>query len=209
MDLPLSQYFTALSRLVATAEANRRNGERLALDRAFAETIGLLRTTGAGGGRVLFVGNGGSAGIASHMAIDFTKNGGTPALAFNDGAALTCLGNDLGYAEVFAHQITAHARPDDLLVAISSSGQSASILRAVEAARGRGARVITLSGFAADNPLRTLGDINLYVASDQYGFVEVGHLSLLHGILDLAMGWSGRTHAHAVPVQSTSATLEA
>ena len=71
----------------------------------------------------MFIGNGGSAGIASHSAIDFTKNGSMPALAFNDGAALTCLGNDLGYDSVFAAQIEARGRPGDLLIAISSSGK--------------------------------------------------------------------------------------
>ena len=65
------------------------------------------------------------------MAIDFTKNGGLRALAFNDGSTLTCLGNDLGYENVFAKQIELHARPGDMLVAISSSGRSANILKGV------------------------------------------------------------------------------
>ena len=73
----------------------------------------------------MFVGNGGSAGIASHLAIDFSKNGGLRSLAFNDASALTCLGNDLGYENVFAKQIDFHARAGDLLIAISSSGRSA------------------------------------------------------------------------------------
>ena len=87
------------------------------------------------GNKIIFIGNGGSAGIASHLAIDFSKNGGLRALAFNDPSALTCLGNDLGYENVFAKQLEFHARPGDLLIAISSSGTSPNILSAVKEAR--------------------------------------------------------------------------
>ena len=117
------------------------------------------------------------------------KNGGIRSLAFNDGAALTCLGNDLGYENVFAKQIDLHAQLGDMLIAISSSGQSANILKAVEAASERGCYVVTLSGFKPTNALRRAGDINLYVESGEYGFVEITHLALIHCILDLEMGW--------------------
>ena len=133
----------------------------------------------------MFIGNGGSASIASHQAIDYLKNGGIRALALNDSAALTCLSNDCGYAEVFAKQIEKHGRSGDMLVAISSSGQSDNILHAVEAARARRMTVVTFSGFNPDNPLRSLGDVNFYVDSDQYGFVELAHLTLIHAILDI------------------------
>jgi D-sedoheptulose 7-phosphate isomerase len=101
---------------------------------------------------------------------------------------LTCLGNDLGYDRVFAKQVELYARADDLVIAISSSGRSANILNAVKAARAAKCAVVTLSGFTADNPLRRLGDINFYVASDRYGFVEIGHLTICHAILDFICG---------------------
>ena len=138
----------------------------------------------------MFIGNGGSAGIASHCAIDYSKNGGIRSTAFNDGAALTCLGNDLGYENVFAKQIDLHARPGDLLMAISSSGKSMNILKAVDIARERGCAVFTFSGFSPDNPLRTFGDLNFFVDSPEYGFVEISHLALIHSLLDLEMGWA-------------------
>ena len=138
----------------------------------------------------MFIGNGGSAGLASHLAIDFSKNGRLRSLAFNDASALTCLGNDLGYENVFAKQLEFHARAGDLLIAISSSGQSANILAAVERARAAKVGVITLSGFGRDNKLRRTGDLNFYVRSSEYGFVEVAHLALCHAILDLDMGWA-------------------
>ena len=80
--------------------------------------------------RLFFIGNGGSAAIASHMAADFAKNGGVPALAFNDGASLTCLANDYGYEQVFALPLRQHMRSGDCLIAISSSGKSVNILNA-------------------------------------------------------------------------------
>jgi D-sedoheptulose 7-phosphate isomerase len=106
------------------------------------------------------------------------------AMAFNDAAQLTCLGNDFGYEHVFDKPVEMFADPGDVLVAISSSGRSENILRAARMARTLGVRVVTLSGFATDNPLRYLGDVNFYVPSKSYGQVEVTHLALLHGMLD-------------------------
>jgi D-sedoheptulose 7-phosphate isomerase len=192
-DGRLDQYFTSLNRLVCAVEAQDRAGAFLPPDQALEWFIMAARRAHAQGGKLMFIGNGGSAGIASHMAIDYAKNGGLRSLAFNDAAALTCLGNDIGYEQVFAHQVGLHGRSEDLLVAISSSGRSPSILNAVKAGHDQGCTVFTLSGFNADNPLRRIGDVNLYVPSGQYGFVEITHLALLHAALDIAMGWSGRT----------------
>ena len=114
------------------------------------------------------------------------------ALAFNDASALTCLGNDLGYQNVFAKQLEFHAHAGDLLIAISSSGCSPNILAAVAAARTANVGVVTFSGFGRDNELRRAGDLNFYVRSSEYGFVEVAHLSLCHAILDLDMGWGSK-----------------
>ena len=122
------------------------------------------------------------------MATDYSKNGNIRSLALNDSAMLTCLSNDLGYDLVFAKQIELHARPGDLAIAISSSGRSASILNAVKAARTAKCAVVTFSGFTADNPLRGLGDINFYINSDRYGFVEIAHLTICHAILDFIRG---------------------
>lgn len=196
MPPSVGSYFTALSHVLTGTEATAANATPLAVAEAVGRVVEVVNGVRAQGGKVLFVGNGGSAAIASHMAIDFMRNGKVAALAFNDGAALSCLGNDFGYEQVFARQVAVHGRPDDLLFAISSSGRSANILRAVEAARAAGVAVVTLSGFSPDNPLRAMGDINFYLASDQYGLVEIGHQALVHAVLDLAMGWSGRISAH-------------
>lgn len=138
--------------------------------------------------RVFFIGNGGSAAIASHMAADWLKAGRFASMCFNDGAALTCLANDLGYENVFRAPLELHARPGDLLFAISSSGRSASILNAVQWAVSHGVFTVTLSGFAPDNPLRSMGNQNIYVPSARYGTVEIAHLAILHAVLDELQG---------------------
>ena len=134
--------------------------------------------------KVFFIGNGGSAAIASHMAIDFWKNGGIPATAFNDSSLLTCISNDFGYKHVFEKPIEMFANKQDVLFAISSSGKSKNILNGLKSARQKQCLIITLSGFGKRNTLRSLGDLNFYVPSNSYGFVEIIHLSICHCILD-------------------------
>src|SRR5947209_15881924 len=185
----LERYFETLSRLILEAEVTERSGRPLELEEAFEKVGAAAHSVHDAGNKIIFIGNGGSAGLASHLAIDFCKNGGLRSLAFNDPSALTCLGNDLGYHNVFAKQLEFHARAGDLLIAISSSGRSANILAAVAAARTAKVGVVTFSGFGRDNELRRAGDLNFYVRSSEYGFVEVAHLSLCHAILDLDVGW--------------------
>lgn len=189
MQSRILSYFDHLLRASVGARVTDRHGDTHDLAAAFEGIGQLCRRAHILGRKIMFIGNGGSAGIASHMAVDFTKNGGMRALAFNDGAMLTCFGNDLGFDKVFAKAIEMHGAAGDVLVAISSSGRSANILNGVAAARAQGCQVVTFSGFGVDNPLRRLGDWNLYVASNEYGFVEVAHQALIHAILDLAMGW--------------------
>ena len=162
------------------------DGKSIALEKGIDETFKKILSAHKSGGKVYFVGNGGSATIASHMAIDFWKNGGIRADAFNDAAQLTCLGNDYGYEHVFGKPIEMNGRPEDVLVAISSSGKSENILNAVKAARNKGMKVISLSGFERENPLRNMGDVNFFVDSKGYGMVEITHLTICHAILDLA-----------------------
>ena len=185
MDNSVGSYFDGLFDAIESVQCSDRAGLELSRAEAYESATRLAEATAFAGNKVMFIGNGGSAGIASHMAIDFSKNGRMPAMAFNDGAALTCLANDFGYEEVFARQMHFHARRGDLLVAISSSGRSQSILRAVDAAREIGCSVITMSGFEPTNPLRAMGEVNFYVARSEYGIVEVAHTALIHAVVDL------------------------
>jgi phosphoheptose isomerase len=148
----------------------------------------IIVAAGGKGGRVAIVGNGGSAAIASHIAIDLAKNGKVPALCFNDGAQITCLANDYGFENWLAHAVRMNMRAGDVLVAISSSGKSKNILGAVKSAQDVGLKVITLSGFQADNPLRQLGDVNFWADSMAYNIVETAHQFWLMSIIDLIIG---------------------
>lgn len=186
MKLPV--FIDALRQVLPLIEVT--DGRRLPLDLAegFDRTLGWLDEMKRAGGKVIFVGNGGSAAIASHQAVDYWKNGGVRAISFNDPALLTCIGNDFGFEHVFAKPIEMFADPDDVAIVISSSGRSANMLNAAQAARLKTRRVITMSGFTADNPLRGLGDLNFYVPAQAYGLVEITHLSICHGIADRLMG---------------------
>jgi D-sedoheptulose 7-phosphate isomerase len=137
--------------------------------------------------KVMIVGNGGSAAIASHLQNDLCKAVQMRAMVFTEGPLLTALSNDICYAAAYPELVNLWTDDGDMLVAISSSGRSKNIIDAVEAARKKGcSQIVTLSGFLPDNPLRKIGDINLYVASGEYGYVELAHSVLAHYISDSA-----------------------
>ena len=137
--------------------------------------------------KLFFIGNGGSAGISMHMNTDFLKNGRLSTHSMHDPATLTCLANDYGYDEVFSRQLAMAAGEGDVLVAISSSGQSENILRAAHLMNDLGGTVMTFTGFAPDNPLRQLGGFNFYVPSNKYGIVESIHQLVLQQAVDELM----------------------
>ena len=150
-------------------------------------------------GRVFLIGNGGSAAVASHIANDFCNTGGLRAATFSETAVLTCFTNDYGYENAYAMLLDREVRPGDLLIAISSSGQSANIVSAVERMRARNGAVITLSGFSALNPLRSLGHLNFWLDSRRYSHVEIGHLLLLHYLADrIGVEKAGVAHAREI-----------
>jgi phosphoheptose isomerase len=166
-----------------------------ALLRSDAELLQQLRRTRdlwlesrSRGGKVIFIGNGGSAGIAAHLAIDAAKNAGVPATCFNDGSLITCLANDYGFENWMAHALRLNAAKSDCLVAISSSGRSNNVINAAQKAREMGMSVVTLSGMATDNPLRALGDVNFWADSRSYNMVETTHQFWMMCVIDLIIG---------------------
>jgi len=175
----LDDYMGRLHRVITTDDA--------LFARISATRSAWLRTRQRGG-RVIFIGNGGSAGIASHLTIDLLKNASVPALCFNDASLITCLANDYGFEAWMLHAVRLNARAEDCLVAISSSGRSKNVLNAVAMARSLGLAVITLSGMDADNPLRKLGDINYWVDSRSYNIVETAHQFWMMAAIDLIIG---------------------
>jgi D-sedoheptulose 7-phosphate isomerase len=185
----LAAYSRTLDDLIRSSVVTDAAGQPVPLEAAATRVGRQLREVNGAGKRIYIIGNGGSAGIASHLAVDFSKNGGMRTSALNDSSALTCLGNDFGYEFVFSKQLEWYAQPGDALIAISSSGRSKNVLNGVAVGREKNCDIFTFSGFDKNNPLRRKGDVNFFVASDLYGFVEVAHLALLHGILDIQMGW--------------------
>lgn len=177
-------HFNKLHQLQLNTSVTLQTGTKVSIDEGFSRYIDCVKSIRGNQGKLIFVGNGGSSGICSHFATDYSKNGKLPAMAFTDAAILTCLANDYGYEHVFAKQIEFHARKNDVLVAISSSGKSTNILNAVNAARKIGCQVVTFAGFDPANPLNKQGDLNFYVDANEYGYVEVAHMALGHAMLD-------------------------
>jgi D-sedoheptulose 7-phosphate isomerase len=177
-------YLRDLGRVLVTVEVSDGDGRQLGLEEGLERAVTTLLGQTRQGRKVMFIGNGASAAIGSHQALDYWKNGGMRAVTFNDLALLTAVSNDFSYAEVFERPIAMFADPGDVLLAISSSGRSENILRGADAARKQGCRVLTFSGFRPDNPLRSRGEVNFYVPSMSYGHVEVTHLALSHTLVD-------------------------
>ena len=137
---------------------------------------------------IFLVGNGGSSAIAEHMAIDLTKNAGLRALAISGSPMLTTFSNDYGYEKVFQKALESFANKFDILIAISSSGASKNILNACKSARKKGMKIITFSAFKKNNPLRKKGDLNFWINSKAFGYVELIHNLLIHYINDRIIG---------------------
>lgn len=181
-------YIQSFSKLLLEVETTQNTGKTLDFTRGVDDALRRIKDVKNASGKVIFIGNGGSAAIASHEALDFWRSADIPAVAFNDPIHLTCIGNDFGYEQVFSKPLEVFAHKGDLLIAISSSGKSKNILKGVKIARKKGCGVITFSGFDADNPLRSMGDVNFYVPSQSYGHVELSHLTLIHSLADILGG---------------------
>ena len=139
--------------------------------------------------KVLVFGNGGSAAIASHFSVDLTKNAKHRCVNFNEAGLITCFANDYGFEHWVEKAVDFYGDEGDLLIVISSSGQSQNMINAVKAARnGNFHSIITLSGFSEENPLKKLGDINLWANNKSYNFVENIHQIWLLAITDLVIG---------------------
>ncbi len=130
--------------------------------------------------KVIIIGNGGSSAIASHVAIDLNKVADISSLTFNDLSNITALSNDLSYENVFSENIKFLGRKGDVLISISSSGNSKNIINAIRTAKNLNfSKVITFTGMSSRNKVKKYGDINVWVDSHSYNFVENIHQILL------------------------------
>lgn len=166
-------YFSSLHHTILAANKDSLDSAVLELNKVFKL-----------GQKVILVGNGGSAAMASHVAVDLTKAAGIRAINFNEADLITCFANDYGYENWVLEALKAYSDPGDLLILISSSGQSKNILNAASIAKKLGLTLVTFSGFQSDNPLRNKGDINFWADSKSYNVVEMTHHVWLLAIVD-------------------------
>jgi D-sedoheptulose 7-phosphate isomerase len=140
------------------------------------------------GKKIIIAGNGGSAAIASHVAVDFTKQGGIRTINFNEPDLITCFANDYGFENWVAKAIEFYGDEGDTVILISSSGSSKNMLKAAQTAKIMGMSVITFTGFSSDNPLKHEGDLNFWLDSTAYNIVENTHQIWLLMVCDLIIG---------------------
>jgi D-sedoheptulose 7-phosphate isomerase len=153
------------------------------------EIKNILNETKKNNAKTLIFGNGGSAAIASHVSVDLTKNAKIRAINFNESDLITCFSNDYGYERWVEKAIDFYADANDVLILISSSGKSQNMIKACEAGRRKKiSKIITLTGHDKNNPLSKHGDINLWIDSKAYNFVENMHQLWLLTVVDLIIG---------------------
>lgn len=158
----------------------------------------LIEGASAAGRRIYAIGNGGSAAIADHLCCDWTKGTHSDSHPTIDTCSLSAnvalysaIANDYGFEKVFSTQLAFTARPGDVLIAISSSGNSKNILNAVSTARAAGVATIGLTGFSGGE-LKNEADVSLHVAINNYGVVEDAHQALMH-VLAQYIAWKRDT----------------
>ncbi len=174
-----------------TEIGDRINGKDVSYDEGIELLLDIFTMHKKNKSQVFFLGNGGSSAIASHMTADFMKNGGMNTYSLYDNAVTTCMGNDYGYEHIFSKPMEFLVREGDLVVVISSSGNSQNIINAIKVAAIKKATVITFTGFSPDNQSRQLGDFNVYVPCNKYGIVELVHNLMLQQIVDMIMERDG------------------
>jgi len=140
------------------------------------------------GKKILIFGNGGSAAIAGHAAVDLSKNAKIRTVSFNDPALITCLANDYSYSKWMAKAIELYGDEGDIAVLVSSSGRSPNVVCAAKAAKANNIKVVTFTGFDIDNPLKQEGELNFWLNSCAYNIVENVHQIWLLAVCDAIIG---------------------
>ena len=138
--------------------------------------------------KLIFAGNGASAAISAHAAVDFTKQAKIRGITFNEADLITCFSNDYGYENWMSEAIKAYSKNSDAIVLTSVSGESPSIVNAATTAKSLGLKVVTFTGRDSDNALKSHGDINFWVDSHAYNIVECIHMIWVTTVIDAIVG---------------------
>ena len=187
VKFPAAPYANAASYFDAYAEEMSRAAKTIEPE-AFDRAAAILLEAYMRGARMFSCGNGGSASIANHVQCDHVKGVRTTTdltpqvLSLSTNVELlTAIANDLGYENVFVYQLQSQSGPGDVLMAVSSSGRSANIVRAVEWARDHGLRTIAITGFDG-GAARAAAEVSLHVECTNYGIVEDLHQAIMHAL---------------------------
>jgi len=190
-QLSLSFRVNQFSSMFEIIECTKKSGDSTGIEPGMESVMNMLYQARKNDNTVYVIGNGGSAAVASHAVTDLTNVGKFRAFTLHDQSLLTCMVNDYGYENAFSRILGQVAKQEDILIAISSSGRSMNICNAASQMADIGGKVVTLTGFASDNSLRSLGDMNIWLDSNDYGFVEIGHQFILHNLSDrFGRGWT-------------------
>ena len=179
------EYVDEISTALRKAVASDLSHAVLDLDSALYEWVNKTKFIADARGTIFFCGNGASAAMAEHMSHDFFQNADILTYTVSETSHLTAISNDVSFEDVFAYRISKMCNNKDMLVTISSSGDSPNIIKAIKTARNQGMSIVTLSGKTISNKSRQLGDLNFFVPLETYGLVESAHAILLHYWLDL------------------------
>lgn len=184
MTMTASQWISELNTVLSNAAC--RVGNKPAKTEEALETIkNLFIETKANGKAIYWVGNGGSQALCSHLSQDVLNKLQTRSYMLSDPALLTCMANDFGYESVYAKPLETLIQKDDLLIAVSSSGNSPNILNAVEVGQKKNARCIVLSAFTPSNKLNKIGaNVSVHLPCTLYGHAELGHEAILHAVIE-------------------------
>ena len=179
-DFTLMEEAGQFRAIVEKAEFSDHEGSFLNYEKGIQKNLGMLESLRDRCRNLFLVGNGGSAGVVSHILTDFINVNKLNARTLHESSLLSCMSNDYGYENSFSEPLSTLAREKDLLIAVSSSGCSPNIHNVVKSIKKAEGEAITLSGFGHDNPLRPMGELNIWLDSNSYGLVEIGHLFYLH-----------------------------
>lgn len=175
------EIYQYLNNMLVTDNDNNTLAQEIGLEQWVLKT----KQTKDFNGKLFFIGNGASATMAEHLSHDCFQNADIETATCSETSHITAISNDISYEDVFAYRINKVLNEKDILITISSSGNSPNIIKAIKTAKEKGSFVVTLSGMKADNQSRMLGDLNFYIPANTYGLVESCHAVLLHCWLDL------------------------
>lgn len=179
------KYFDLIRNGLEKMIVTDKEGNELTFDQGFAIWADVARKIQKEtNGLIFFCGNGASASMAEHMSHDWFQNAVINTTTCAEVSHITAISNDLSYEDVYSYRVKRIISEKDMLVGISSSGNSPNIKKAIEAAKENGAFTISISGKKEDNKIRQIADLNFYVPLETYGEVESAHAILLHCALD-------------------------